>query len=90
MKEWDPTGKAGPRVPLPDIVTVHAPKEEEYVTGACLWVVGWEHVSEVEVGHITRTRITVLCCLLHACQRHDLAAYPINRSHACTFVYIPP
>ena len=47
MKEWDPTGKAGPRVPLPDIVTVHAPKEEEYVTGACLWVVGWEHVSEV-------------------------------------------
>ena len=26
MKEWDPTGKVGPRVPLPDVVTVLAPK----------------------------------------------------------------
>ncbi|KAL4433613.1 hypothetical protein ABPG75_000054 [Micractinium tetrahymenae] len=32
MKEWDPTGKVGPRVPLPDVVTVLAPKEEEYVS----------------------------------------------------------
>jgi len=30
MREWDPTGRQGPRVPLPDIVTVHEPKEEEY------------------------------------------------------------
>ena len=29
MKEWDPTGKQGPKIPLPDVVTVHAPKEEE-------------------------------------------------------------
>lgn len=26
MKEWDPTGKVGPRTPLPDVVTVLAPK----------------------------------------------------------------
>jgi len=31
MKEWDPSGKVGPRTPLPDVVTVLAPKEEEYV-----------------------------------------------------------
>ena len=29
MKEWDPTGKQGPKVPLPDVVTVHTPKEED-------------------------------------------------------------
>ena len=27
MKEWDPTGKVGPRTPLPDVVTVLNPKE---------------------------------------------------------------
>jgi hypothetical protein len=29
MKEWDPTGKRGPRTPLPDVVKVLPPKEEE-------------------------------------------------------------
>jgi ribosomal protein uS3 len=29
MKEWDPTGRNGPRTPLPDVVKVHEPKEEE-------------------------------------------------------------
>lgn len=29
MKEWDPTGKVGPRTPLPDVVTVLAPKDED-------------------------------------------------------------
>jgi hypothetical protein len=29
MKEWDPSGKVGPRTPLPDVVTVLNPKEEE-------------------------------------------------------------
>lgn len=28
MKEWDPTGKVGPRTPLPDVVTVLPPKED--------------------------------------------------------------
>lgn len=32
MKEWDPTGKVGPKTPLPDVVTVLNPKEEEFVT----------------------------------------------------------
>ncbi|EFJ53228.1 hypothetical protein VOLCADRAFT_120230 [Volvox carteri f. nagariensis] len=29
MKDWDPTGKRGPRTPLPDVVKVLEPKEEE-------------------------------------------------------------
>ena len=29
MRDWDPTGRAGPKTPLPDVVTVLAPKDEE-------------------------------------------------------------
>ena len=29
MKEWDPSGKHGPKIPLPDIVKVHEPKDTE-------------------------------------------------------------
>lgn len=29
MLDWDPKGKQGPTTPLPDLVTIHAPKEEE-------------------------------------------------------------
>ena len=29
MKDWDPTGKSGPKAPMPDVVTVHQPKEED-------------------------------------------------------------
>ena len=29
MLDWDPKGKQGPSVPLPDHVTIHTPKEEE-------------------------------------------------------------
>ncbi|KAG2403169.1 40S ribosomal protein [Vigna angularis] len=29
MLDWDPKGKQGPVTPLPDIVTIHTPKEEE-------------------------------------------------------------
>lgn len=29
MKTHDPTGKEGPKTPLPDVVVVHNPKEEE-------------------------------------------------------------
>ena len=29
MLDWDPSGKLGPTYPLPDIVTVHKPKDEE-------------------------------------------------------------
>jgi small subunit ribosomal protein S3e len=29
MQEWDPTGKNGPKKPLPDLVTILEPKEEE-------------------------------------------------------------
>lgn len=33
MREWDPTGKVGPKTPLPDVVTVLSPKEEESYGG---------------------------------------------------------
>jgi len=29
MLDWDPKGKVGPKTPLPDIVTIHSPMEEE-------------------------------------------------------------
>ena len=29
QKDYDPTGRSGPKTPLPDVVTVMAPKEEE-------------------------------------------------------------
>ena len=29
MLDWDPSGKLGPTYPLPDIITVHKPKDEE-------------------------------------------------------------
>lgn len=32
MKDWDPTGRQGPKMPLPDVVKVHEPKEEEIYT----------------------------------------------------------
>ena len=28
MLDWDPKGKVGPITPLPDLVTIHSPKEE--------------------------------------------------------------
>ncbi|KAL8498487.1 hypothetical protein ACS0TY_021712 [Phlomoides rotata] len=31
MLDWDPKGKQGPITPLPDIVTIHPPKEEEFI-----------------------------------------------------------
>ncbi|BBH08229.1 hypothetical protein PRUPE_7G202300 [Prunus persica] len=30
MLDWDPKGKQGPMTPLPDLVTIHQPKEDEY------------------------------------------------------------
>ena len=29
MLAWDPKGKVGPVTPLPDLVTIHQPKEED-------------------------------------------------------------
>lgn len=29
MRPHDPTGKIGPKKPLPDVVVIHEPKEEE-------------------------------------------------------------
>jgi len=32
MRDWDPTGKTGPKNPLPDMVTIMEPKEETAIT----------------------------------------------------------
>jgi len=33
MLDWDPTGKNGPKTPLPDNIKVHTPKDDEEVYG---------------------------------------------------------
>ena len=33
MLPWDPTGKIGPKKPLPDNISIVEPKEEEAITG---------------------------------------------------------
>ncbi|KAH9801913.1 KH type-2 domain-containing protein [Citrus sinensis] len=45
MLSWDPNGKQGPTTPLPDLVTIHSPKdEEEYVkpTLVATDIEGWQ------------------------------------------------
>lgn len=32
MKDWDPTGRSGPKMPMPDVVKIHEPKEDEFVS----------------------------------------------------------
>lgn len=34
MLGWDPKGKQGPMTPLPDLVTIHTPKEDEEIRPA--------------------------------------------------------
>lgn len=34
MKTWDPTGRDGPSTPLPDVVVVHTPKEDDFGVAA--------------------------------------------------------
>lgn len=34
MKTWDPTGREGPQTPLPDVVVVHTPKEDDFGVAA--------------------------------------------------------
>lgn len=31
MLAWDPKGKQGPMTPLPDLVSIHPPKEDEVI-----------------------------------------------------------
>ncbi|XP_062018187.1 uncharacterized protein LOC133734582 [Rosa rugosa] len=32
MLDWDPNGKQGPMTPLPDLVTIHQPKDDELIS----------------------------------------------------------
>jgi hypothetical protein len=68
MKEWDPTGRNGPRTPLPDVVKVRA----VWCTGspcACWGAAGsgmapgWPRVSLYTLTH-TLTH-TLLCAVAH-------------------------
>lgn len=36
MLDWDPKGKLGPITPMPDLVTIHPPKEEEFIPQAVI------------------------------------------------------
>lgn len=37
MLDWDPKGKQGPTTPLPDVVTIHTPKDEdEYIRSSVI------------------------------------------------------
>lgn len=49
MKAWDPAGKEGPKTPLPDVVVVHNPKEEEVYTDKP--VIGKEGVETAPVQY---------------------------------------
>ena len=31
MLDWDPKGKMGPQKPIPDVVTIHPPKDDKEV-----------------------------------------------------------
>lgn len=46
MLDWDPKGKQGPTTPLPDLVTIHTPKEEEELARPSVLA------PEVEVGPV--------------------------------------
>lgn len=46
MLDWDPKGKQGPTTPLPDLVTIHTPKEEEELARPLMLA------PEVEVGPV--------------------------------------
>ncbi|KAM2585384.1 hypothetical protein TB2_046252 [Malus domestica] len=35
--DWDPKGKQGSKTPLPDLVTIHQPKEDHIRSGPQLW-----------------------------------------------------
>ena len=44
MLGWDPKGKQGPMTPLPDLVTIHQPKDEdEYIRAPVV-------PQEIEIG----------------------------------------
>jgi small subunit ribosomal protein S3e len=47
MQEWDPTGKMGPKNPLPDLVTILEPKEEGEIEIKSV-VVGQKAVAQAE------------------------------------------
>ncbi|KAK4372835.1 hypothetical protein RND71_008219 [Anisodus tanguticus] len=49
MLDWDPKGKQGPTTPLPDLVTIHPPKEEEDYIRAATVVVPTEVAAAVPV-----------------------------------------
>ena len=58
MKEWDPSGKQGPRQPMPDLVTVLQPKEEEPISdkpmiGAPTWDDTYDVLLTLKRCHVT-------------------------------------
>lgn len=51
MLDWDPKGKQGPTTPLPDVVTIHPPKEDqEYLPPTTVPPVPLQVVDEIPVA----------------------------------------
>ncbi|WZZ49903.1 hypothetical protein YC2023_050010 [Brassica napus] len=64
MLDWDPKGVLGPKTPLPDVVIIHAPKEED-VSSAPAQVAApaafyQKHPSQPETKIVTRLKFTTL------------------------------
>ncbi|TQD83848.1 hypothetical protein C1H46_030608 [Malus baccata] len=49
MLDWDPKGKQGPKTPLPDLVTIHQPKEDVYIRPALAAPVAEPFLAPTEV-----------------------------------------
>jgi small subunit ribosomal protein S3e len=46
MLDWDPTGRIGPKTPLPDMVTIMEPKDEPIITAPISEDFGAQEVAE--------------------------------------------
>ncbi len=68
MKEWDPTGKQGPKQPMPDLVTVLQPKDEEPISDKPS--IGAPQRAAGRMGHIH--------CKAHG---HALRAWTLDHLH---------
>ena len=50
MLDWDPKGKMGPTKPLPDLVTIHPPKDDEVYARALVLSQEVELVDPISVA----------------------------------------
>lgn len=51
MLGWDPKGKVGPVTPLPDLVTIHTPKEDEEIRPVTTTTNVGPVADIIDIGH---------------------------------------